>query len=179
MRGNAGGHAYGDTFGTINQQVRNLYRQYGRLFFRFIEVRNKVYHILVQICQESFLGHFLQSCLGITHGCGTISFNVAEVTMAVDQGHALFEILAHDYQCLIDGTVAVGVIFTHGITYDTGTFTVGAVVTDPQFVHIVESSALSDIRQGSGNDNAHGIVDERFLHLLGVFCFYDSAVVHF
>ena len=185
MRGNAGGHAYGDTFGTINQQVRNLYRQYGRLFFRLIEVRNKVYHILVQICQKSLLRHLLKSCLGITHGCGTISFNVAEVTMAVDQGHALFEILAHDYQCLIDGTVAVGVIFTHGITYDTGTFTVGTVVTDPQFVHIVESSALyrlqavSDIRQGSGNDNAHGIVDERFLHLLGVFCFYDSAVVHF
>ena len=45
---------------------------------------------------------------------------------------SLFEILAHDYQCLIDVTVAVGVIFTHGITYDTGTFTVGAVVTDPQ-----------------------------------------------
>ena len=105
--------------------------------------------------------------------------------MTIDQRHAFFEILAHDYQCLIDGTVAVGVIFTHGITYDTGTFTVGAVIADPQFVHIVESSSLyrlqtiSDIRQGSGNDNAHGIVDERFLHLLGVFCFYDSAVVHF
>ena len=38
---------------------------------------------------------------------------------------------------------------------------------------------VSDIRQGSGNDNAHGIVDEGFLHLLGVFCFYNSAVVHF
>ena len=142
MRGNAGGHAYGDTFGTINQQVRNLYRQYGRLFFRFIEVRNKVYHILVQICQESFLGHFLQSCLGITHGCGTISFNVAEVTMAVDQGHALFEILAHDYQCLIDGTVTVRVIFSHRIPNDTGTFSIWFIITDTKLVHIIKRTAL-------------------------------------
>ena len=64
----------------------------------------------------------------------------------------------------------MGVVFTHGVTYDTGAFPVGAVETDTQLVHVVEGSplyglqAVSYVRECSGYDYAHGVVDVGFLH---------------
>ena len=62
--------------------------------------------------------------------------------MTVHQHGALLEILGHHHQGFIDGTVPVGVVFTHGITHDTGTFPVGAVIFKPQLMHVVESPPL-------------------------------------
>ena len=65
-------------------------------------------------------------------------------------------------------------IFTHGISNDTGTFTVRAVVADTKLIHIVKGTALywlqsvTYIRQCSGNDNTHGVVYIRFLHDLRI-----------
>ena len=85
--------------------------------------------------------------------------------MSVHQCTALFKFLRHDYKRIINGAVTVGMIFTHGISYDTGTFTVRAVVADAKLIHIVKGTALyrlqsvTYIRQCSGNDNAHGVID--------------------
>ena len=75
-------------------------------------------------------------------------------------------------------------IFTHGISYDTGTFTVRAVVTDAQLIHIVKGPALyrlqsvTYIRQRSGNDNAHGVIDIGFLHNIRIFSSDDLFFFH-
>ncbi len=64
----------------------------------------------------------------------------------------------------------MGVVFTHGVAYDTGAFPVGAVKADAELVHIIEGSSLyglksvADIREGAGNNHAHSVVDVRFLH---------------
>ncbi len=84
MRRNVGRHTYGNTFGAVHQKVGDFYRQNLRLFFRFVKVRNKIHHILVQIRKECFLGNFLQSGFRITHGSGAVAFDVAEVAVAVD-----------------------------------------------------------------------------------------------
>ena len=85
--------------------------------------------------------------------------------MSVHQCTTLFKFLRHDYKRIINGAITVGMIFTHGISYNTGTFTVRAVVADAQLIHIVKGTALyrlqsvTYIRQRSGNDNAHGVID--------------------
>jgi len=71
----------------------------------------------------------------------------------------------------------MGMIFTHGIADDTRTFTVWSVITDSQFIHIIECTSLnrfkpiSDIRQSTGNNDTHCIIDKRFLHGVRIFCF--------
>ncbi len=73
----------------------------------------------------------------------------------------------------------MGVIFTHGIPHDTGALSVGPVVPDPQLMHVIKNPALDRlksvpcIRQCSGNNYTHGIINIRFLHHLRVLGFYD------
>ena len=170
MRRNAGGHTYGDTICTVYQKVWNLHRKHLRLLLCLVEVWHKVYYIFVKICQKNLLGQFLQSCLCISHGSGAVSLNGAEVSVAVYQGFALLEILCHYNQCFINRAVPVRVVFTHGISNDTGALTIWTVVTDPKLVHIIQGSslyrlqAIADIRKCPGNDNAHGIIYIGFLH---------------
>ena len=64
----------------------------------------------------------------------------------------------------------MGVVLTHGITHDTGTFSMGLIRTVIQLYHGIENTplnrlqAISDIRKRTGCNNAHGIVDIGFLH---------------
>ena len=82
------------------------------------------------------------------------------------------EILRHTHHCRIDGAVTVGVVFTHGITGDTGGLFIGFIGLQIHFAHGVENSSLyrlqtvPDIGQSSGYDNAHGVVDIALLHFL-------------
>ena len=62
--------------------------------------------------------------------------------MPVNKCHALLKILCHDHQRIVNGAVAVGMVFTHGIADNTGAFTVRPVVADAQFVHIVKGTPL-------------------------------------
>ena len=62
--------------------------------------------------------------------------------MAVNKGKAFFKLLGHDYQRIVDRTVPVGMVFTHGIPYDTGAFPVRFVIFDSQFMHIIQNAPL-------------------------------------
>ena len=62
--------------------------------------------------------------------------------MAIHQGHAFFKILGHDHQGLIDGAVAVGMVFTHGVSHDTRRFPVGLIVIQMELAHVVKHAAL-------------------------------------
>ena len=137
-----GSHAHGDALGTVHQEIGNFYRQHCGLFLGLVKVRHEVHHILVQIRKKCLLGDLLKPCLRITHGGGAVPLNIAEVAVAVDERHPLFEILAHDHQGVVDGTVPVRMIFTHGITDDTGALAVRLVIPYAQLMHVVESSAL-------------------------------------
>ena len=158
MRWDAGGHTYSDSVGSVYQKVRDSYRKHYRFFLGLVEV-------LIKIFQKNLLGQLLKTCLCVSHGCGSVSLNGTKVSMSVNQCTTFLKFLRHDYKSIINRTVTVRMIFTHGISYDTGTFTVRAVVTDAQLIHIVKGPALyrlqsvTYIRQCSGNDNAHGVID--------------------
>ena len=119
MRRYTGCHTYRDTFRTVDQQIGNFYRQNIGFPLCLIKIGNEIHHIFVQIGQKSFLGNAFQPCLRITHSGSAIPLNITKVAVAVNQGQSPFEILGHDYQRFIDGTVSMRMVFTHGIPYDT------------------------------------------------------------
>ena len=90
---NTGRHTNGDTFRTVDEKVWHLDRKDFRLFFRLVKVWNKINDILIQIRQISFLCNLLKSCLCISHGRSSISFNRAKVTMPFHQRKSLFKVL--------------------------------------------------------------------------------------
>ena len=95
--------------------------------------------------------------------------------MSVYKDLTFFKILCHDYKCIIDRTVSMRMVFTHGISDNTGTLPVRLIITDPQLIHIVQSPSLHrlqsipDIRKCPGDDNTHRIVDIRFFHQFRIF----------
>ncbi len=50
--------------------------------------------------------------------------------------------LGHIHQSAVNGAVSVGMIFTHGITDDTGALSVGLVRTIIQFRHGIQNPPL-------------------------------------
>ena len=167
------------TLGSVDQEIGDADRKNQGFFFGFIEIRPEIRHILVQIGQKGLFGDLLQPGFGVTHGSGTITFYIAEIPMAVYQGQSLFKLLRHHDQRVIDGTVAMGMIFTHCVAHDAGALSVRTVRPDPEFIHIVECPALHrleavpHIRQSPGYDYTHGIVYISLLHQLGIFGAYD------
>ena len=142
MRRDAGSHTNGYSICSVYKEVWNTHRKYYRLLLCFIKVRHKVHNVLIKVFQKNLLGQLLQAGLCVSHGCGSVAFNGTKVSMSVHQCTTLFKFLRHDYKRIINGAVTVGMIFTHSISYDTGTFTVRAVVTDAQLIHIVKGPAL-------------------------------------
>ena len=62
--------------------------------------------------------------------------------MTIHQHIAHGPVLGHIYQSSVNGGIAVGVIFTHGITDDTGALSVGLVGAVVQLHHGVQNSSL-------------------------------------
>ena len=141
MGRNVGGHAHRDAGGTVDQKIGESCRQDRRFFLRFIEVGNKVDRILAYIRQHLH-GDPGQSRLGIPHGRGAVAVHGTEVSVSVYQRISHGPGLGHVDQGSVNGAVAVGMIFTHGIADDTGAFSVGLVRTVVQFAHGVEDPSL-------------------------------------
>ena len=179
MRRYAGRHTYRDPFRAVYQKIRHPHGKDQWLFFRLVEIGAKINDILVQVTKTYFLGKFRQPCLRISHGRSPVSLDGAEIAMAVHKSLSFLKVLSHDHQSLIDRAVPVRMVFSHRIAYDTGTFPVGPVVTDPQFIHVVQSAALyrfesvSYVRQRPGDNDTHGVIDIGFLHKIRVLCPYD------
>ena len=192
VRRNTGCHTDRNTVCSVYQQIRDSDRKYHRFLLCLVKVRHKIYYILIQIFEEDILCQFLQSGFCISHGRCTVALDGTEVSMSVNQCFAFLKILSHYHKCFVDRTVTMGVIFTHGVTYDTGTFSVWSVITDTQFIHIIQGSSLyrlqsvTHIRQGSGDNNTHGIIYIGFLHDLRIvgrnhillFCFHLISFLH-
>ena len=142
VRRDIGRHTYGNTFGTVDQKIGHAHGKNDGFLFRFVKIRSEIHHVFVQIRKICLLRHLLQACLRITHGRGAVPFDGAEITMPVDKRQSLFKALAHYHQRFVNGAVPVGMVFTHRIAHDTRTFTVGSVIADPQFIHIIECPSL-------------------------------------
>ena len=165
MRRDTGRHTDRDPLCTVDQKIRHSRRKHKRFFFCLVKIRTEIHDILIQICQIHFLCKFRQACFGITHCGGAVPLDRAEVSMSVHKDHAFLKFLRHHDKRVINRAVAVRMIFTHRISDDTGTFPIRFVVSDPQFIHIIQCPALHrfqsvpHIRQRPGNDHTHRVVD--------------------
>ena len=103
--------------------------------------------------------------------------------MSVHQRVTGRPLLGHIDQSAVDGAVAVGVVFTHGIADDTGAFTVGLIRTVVQLDHGEQDASLNRLKavsyigQRPGADYTHGVVDVRLLH--GLFKVYLVNLVKY
>ena len=166
-----GSHAHSDSCGAVHQKVGVPAGQHCGLFLRIVEVWVEIHCVLVDVRQKLH-GNLRKPGLRVTHGGSAVPVHGAKIPVSVHQRIPGGPFLGHVHQRAIDGTVPMGMVFTHGITYDTGALTVGLIGTVVQFDHGIEHAALNRfesvpyVRQRPGSDDAHGIVNKERLHSL-------------
>jgi len=134
MRRDVGRHTYGDTRCSVDQKIRESGRKNNRFLLGLIEVRCEINGILADIGQHLH-GDLAQTRLRVSHGRRSVTIDRTKVAMAVYQRISGGPLLRHIYQSSVDRAVAVRMVFTHGITDDTGTFTMGFIWSVIQFDH--------------------------------------------
>ncbi len=118
------------------------------------------------------MGGFAEARFGVAHGGGVIAIHRTEVALAVDQHQAHAEGLGHAHEGVVDGAVAMRVVFTHHVTHDTGRFLIGLVIVDAQFEHTEQDAAMhrlqavAHIGDGARDDDAHCVIEIGFAHFL-------------
>ena len=134
MGGNICRHSHCNSGSSVYQKIGISGGKYRGLFLRLVKVRHKFNGVLIDIRQH-FHRNFAKSCLCVPHGCGTVTVYRTKISMAVYQWITGGPFLCHINQCTINRTVTVGMIFTHGITYDTCTFSMWFIRSVIQFDH--------------------------------------------
>ena len=171
VRRDIGCHTYGDTRGTIDEQLRELGRQYRRFLQRLIIVGHKIHGFLVDILQHE-LGNLRHANFRITHSSRWVTIDRTEVAVTISQHIAHGEILRHADDSIINGCITMRMIFTQNFADDTRRLLVGLAGTHTGFLHGVEDTAVYRLQavphiwQGTRHDNAHRIVDVAVLHLV-------------
>ena len=164
-------HADCDARRAVDEQLRELRRQYLRLLQRLIVVRREVDRLLVDVLQHE-LRNLRHADLGVTHGSRRVAIDRTEVAVTICEHVAHGEILRHADDCIVDRRIAVRMIFTEDFTDDTGRFLVGLVRAHARLLHRVKDAAVywfqavPDIRQSTRDDDTHSVVDVRVLHLV-------------
>ena len=164
-------HAHGDALRAVQQQVRELRRQDGRLGERLVEVRHHVHGVLFEV-REHFLGGLLHAHLGVAHGGGAVAVDGAEVAVAVHERHAQRERLRHAHDRLVDGRVAVRVVLAHHLADDAGGLHVLRARGNVELVHAEERpavdrlEAIARVGERAPDDHRHRVVDVVAAHLL-------------
>ena len=164
MGRDAGRHADGDARRAVGQEVGKAGRQDDRFFFLAIVGFAEVGGVLINAFKQR-PGEFCQPRLGIAHGGGVIAVYAAEIALSVDQGIALREILGEADQCVVNGDVAVGMVFTNNIADHTGAFLEARMWLQLELAHRIEEpslhrfQAVADVGQGAGHDGGKGIIE--------------------
>ena len=141
MGRNIGGHANGNPRGSVYKKIWKTAWKNTGLLFCLVKVGNKVNRILIDV-RKKLHGNLAQTRFRVTHGRRSVSVHGTEVSMAVHQNMAHGPGLGHIYQRPVNGTVSMRMIFTHGITDDTGAFSVRFIRSVIQLNHGIENSSL-------------------------------------
>ena len=169
VRRDVGGHADADTHAAVDQQVREFRGQDFRLDGVLVECRDHVDRILVDVRQQ-FLGEAFHAAFGVTV-CGRgVAVDAAEVAVAVHQRHAHGEILRHADQRVVNGRIAVRMVFTDHFADHAGALHVGTGFDQSQLAHGKEDAAVAgfetvpDVRNGAAHVDAQRILQIRSMH---------------
>ena len=171
VRGDVGGHAHGDAVGAVDQQVGVTAGHDGGLEERFVEVGIEVHGVFVDLADQ-VQRELAHARFGITHGGRPVAVDGAEVALALHEGIADIEVLRQTHHGVVDGAVAMGMVFAQHVAHDAGALAKRLVGRHAQFVHGVQDApvhgleAVAHIRQGTVDDDRHRVADERFFHLV-------------
>ena len=162
VRRNIGGHTHGDAGGAVDQQVREAGRQYSRFLGFAVVVGHEVDGVLVDVAHHLH-GQRGHTAFGVTHGGGRVVARGTEVTLTVDEQVAHRPGLGHAHQSVIDGGVAVRMVFTHDVADHAGALVVAAVGAIAAVVHRVDHTAVhgfhavAHVRQSTFHDDGKGV----------------------
>ena len=163
-------HADRDAARPVHEEVREFGGQDRRLSHRAIEVVHPVDRFLVDVLEE-LLGDLREAALGIPHRRGFV-LRAAPVSLAVDERVAQREVLHHAGEGVVDRRVAVRMVPPERVSDDAGRLPPLARRRRTRLVHRVEDSSLDrlqavpDVRERPSDDDRHGVIDVRALHLL-------------
>ena len=144
VRRNVRGHADADTHAAVHQQVRELGRQHFRFIRVFVEGRDHVHRILVDVRQQ-FFGETLHAALGVTVSSRRVAVDASEVALTVHQRHAHGKILRHAHQGVVDRSIAVRVIFTDHFADHTCALHVRTGFDQPQLTHRKQNAPVAGL----------------------------------
>ena len=166
-----GCHAHGDAGGAVEEQVRKLRGEDGRLLEGLVVVRDHVDRVLLEVAEE-LLGDALHPDLGVAHRGRAVAVDGAEVAVAVDERDAQREVLRHADDGVVDRRVAVGMVLAYHLADYAGGLHVLGVPGVVKPVHGVQAApvnglqAVAHVRERAPDDDAHGVVDVVPRHLL-------------
>ncbi len=104
---------------------------------------------------------------------GRVSVHAAEIAVPVHQRITKRKVLRHPHHGVVNGRVAVRMVFTHDVADDTGRLAVGPIRTHAQLAHAVQNAPLhrlesvAHVGQRPVDDDAHRVVDVGTPHLVG------------
>ncbi len=170
VRRNIGGHADGNPGGAIHQQIGETRGQHQRLLLRAIVVGAKIDGFLVEV-RHQLMRNARHADFGITHRSGVVAIHRAEVPLPIHQRVAQRKRLRHAHDGVVHSGVTMRVIFTDHVTNDTRGLLVSTIPIVVQLAHGKQHTAMhrlqtvAHIRQGTPDDDAHGIVQIGLAHL--------------
>ena len=137
-----GRHADRDSRGTVDQQVGNPGRQDGRLVLAVVIVCREIDGFLLDVGQQ-FLRQARHADFGVAHRRGRVAVDRTKVALTVHQQVAHREGLRHPDDRVVNGDVAVRMIFADDVADDARRLLVGLVPVVAQFPHGVQDATVN------------------------------------
>ena len=141
MRRNARRHADRDAAGAVREQVRDARGEHDRLLLLAVIGLAEIDRVFVDAVEQRRRDG-RQLGLGVAHRRRVIAVDIAEIALAVDQRIALREILREPHERVVDGLVAMRVIFTDHVADDARAFLEAARGVELELAHGVEQAAV-------------------------------------
>ena len=121
--------------------------------------------------RERFFGDLRKPRFGVTHGRRRVAIHRTVVALAIHERIAHVEILREADERVVDGRIAVRVVFAEHLADDLGAFAVGLRGGEAELVHAEEDTAMDGLQavahigKRAPDDYAHGVIEVRLLHL--------------
>ena len=150
---------------TVDEKVGKARGKHDGLFARVVEVGIEVHRALVNVA-DHLQRDPGKTRFGVTVRRGGIAVHGAEVAVPVHEGTADGEILRETDHCVVDGDVAVGVVFAQHFADHHSALAVRLVGSEPQLAHGVKYApvhglqSVPDVGNGAGHVDRHGVGDE-------------------
>jgi len=121
------GHTDRDPTHAVHEQIGHFGRQHQGFLQCTVKVIREVHGVFIEI-GEHLLTYRTQPRLGVTYGSGPIPIDGPKVALAIDERVTHVEVLSHAHHRLIDGGIAMGMVFAQHFSHDACALACGPIV---------------------------------------------------